>query len=223
MMASGLRAEKSGFAREVQEKLKGKFDDALAARTLKWIRLLPAPAGVPNYFTDAVQKIPADIETVGMEDYAKYLNDGLVLGYLMACLNPKVTSQLGSVKTWQLADNPVFETSRRRDRIGQFLRFLSEYGVDASNQFQTDQLYESTNLVQVAICLSQLGVEAQTKPDFTGPRDFWMQKHQEHRREFTEEQLRSGSTVIGLQMGTTAGANASGVSFGSRRHITDTF
>ena len=42
-----------------------------------------------------------------------------------------------------------------------------------------------------------------------------------NRREFTEEQLKSGQNVIGLQMGTNKGATASGVSFGASRKIMD--
>ena len=40
-------------------------------------------------------------------------------------------------------------------------------------------------------------------------------------REFTQEQLDAGKNVIGLQMGTNKGANASGVSFGASRKIMD--
>lgn len=42
-----------------------------------------------------------------------------------------------------------------------------------------------------------------------------------NKRDFTEEQLKAGQNVIGLQMGTNKGANASGVSFGASRKIMD--
>ncbi|CAL8100385.1 unnamed protein product [Calicophoron daubneyi] len=222
-MASELRAGKSGFAREVQQKLAEKFNQEEAAKTLRWIRLLPKPADTPEAYLEAVEKIPEDIKTVDCDAYAGYLSNGLVLGYLVACLDPDFVQKLKTVKTWQVSDKPAFETSRQRDRIGSFLKFTAAYGVDPAFQFQTDQLYESTNLTQVVVCLSQLGVEAQTKPDFKGPQDYWMHKHKENKRQFTEEQLRSGEKVIGLQMGTAAGANASGISFGAHRHITDSY
>ena len=44
---------------------------------------------------------------------------------------------------------------------------------------------------------------------------------EKNQREFTEEQLKAGQNVIGLQMGTNKGANASGVSFGASRKIMD--
>ena len=53
-------------------------------------------------------------------------------------------------------------------------------------------------------------------PQYAGPVEADTNK-----REFTEEQLKAGQNVIGLQMGTNKGANASGVSFGATRKIMD--
>lgn len=41
----------------------------------------------------------------------------------------------------------------------------------------------------------------------------------ENRREFTEEQLKAGQNVVGLQMGSNKGATAAGVNFGMTRHM----
>jgi hypothetical protein len=41
----------------------------------------------------------------------------------------------------------------------------------------------------------------------------------ENRREFSEEQLRSGDATIGLQAGYNKGASQSGQSFGTQRHM----
>lgn len=38
-------------------------------------------------------------------------------------------------------------------------------------------------------------------------------------REFTDEQLKAGESVIGLQMGTNKGATQSGQNFGNSRHM----
>lgn len=40
-------------------------------------------------------------------------------------------------------------------------------------------------------------------------------------REFTEEQLKAGQNVIGLQMGSNKGATQAGMSMGKTRHIID--
>ncbi|VDP87603.1 unnamed protein product [Echinostoma caproni] len=222
-MAAALRADKSGFAREVQQKLEEKFDGVEAAKVLRWICLLTPPPDCPSHFIEARNKIPATVEKTNMQEFSDLLRDGLVLGYMMACLDPPAVAQMVKVQTWQVSDKPIFETNRRRDRIGLFLRFAGTFGVESTFQFQTDQLYENTNLTQVVICLSQIGVEAQAKPECNVPQGYWMQKHRENRRDFSEEQLKSGERIIGLQMGSTAGANASGITFGGRRHITDTF
>ena len=42
---------------------------------------------------------------------------------------------------------------------------------------------------------------------------------EENKREFTEEQLRAGEGMVGLQAGSNKGANQSGQSFGSTRHM----
>ncbi|TPP58725.1 Myophilin [Fasciola gigantica] len=222
-MAAALRADKSGLAREVQQKLTEKFDEEEAAKVLRWICLLTPPNDCPQHFIEAMQKIPPHIEQASMDEFSKLLHDGLVLGFIIACLDPKSVAQMQKIQTWQISDKPIFETNRCRDRIGLFLRFTTSFGVDSVFQFQTDQLYENTNLTQVVVCLTHVGVEAQAKPECNVPEGYWMQKHRENRRNFSEEKLRSGDRVIGLQMGSTAGANASGITFGGRRHITDTF
>lgn len=217
------RAAKAGFAREVQQRINEKFDPAEAAKALKWITLLPAPAGIPEALTNAANEIPKDISSASPEEFHKYLQNGLVLGYLMGCLKPEEAATRFKGKMWTVATNQVFETPRQRERIGAFINFCQEMGVGSASVFQTDQLYESTNLPQVVICISQLGIEAQAKPGYNGPEGYWMQRHTENKRNFTEEQLKQGETVIGLQMGYTGGATASGVSFGSHRHITDSY
>ena len=55
-------------------------------------------------------------------------------------------------------------------------------------------------------------------PEWRGP---WLgpRPSEENRRHFTEEQLKAGETVIGLQAGTNRGANQSGISIGTTRKI----
>ncbi|VDL19774.1 unnamed protein product, partial [Hymenolepis diminuta] len=210
IMASGYRADKSGFAREVQARIMEKYDAEEAAKALRWIRLLKPANSLPESLTTAVEKIPQDISTVSADDFYKYLKDGLVLGYLIGCLRPDEVSKSLGKAMWTISDKAIFETNRQRERIGAFIDFCQKMGVASASAFQTDQLHEQTNLPQVVICLSQLGVEAQAKPDYTGPQGYWMQRHQENRRTFTKEQLKAGESVIGLQMGYTGGANQSG-------------
>ncbi|VDD76100.1 unnamed protein product [Mesocestoides corti] len=192
------RAAKSGLARDVQKRINEKYSPTEAAKVLKWIRLLPTAAGIPQELVTSAQAIPEDVESASTEEFFNFLRSGLVLGYIIGCLKPdEVTQRLGKT-LWKVSDKPMFETSRQRERIGAFLHFCQEMGVGSASCFQTDQLYEQTNLPQVIICLSQLGVEAQAKPGYVGPEGYWMQRHTENKRNFTEEQLRQGETIMKL-------------------------
>ena len=45
------------------------------------------------------------------------------------------------------------------------------------------------------------------------------QPSEENIREFTDEQIQAGATIINLQYGTNKGANQSGQNFGNFRHM----
>lgn len=62
--------------------------------------------------------------------------------------------------------------------------------------------------------LGTLGEVGATRPVPPSPR-----KAQEHKREFTESQLKEGKNVIGLQMGSNKGASQAGMSYGRPRQI----
>ncbi|VEL08516.1 unnamed protein product [Protopolystoma xenopodis] len=218
-MAAHFRAEKSGFAREVQKTLKNKFDPHTAAKTITWIGALePLVPNLPAHVLEAVGQLPKNADTIDSPDYFAYLKSGFVLGYLMACLDEARGKQLTKDKAWTVAVNPVFEATKQRERIGLFLNFARAYGVSSACLFQTDQLYESTDLAQVIICLASLGSEAQAKPDYRGPEKFWIQKHRENRRLFTEEQMSDGRKAIGLMNANLL--DSTKVNIGARRHIT---
>jgi len=214
------RAEKSGFAREAQAKVISKFDPAEAAKALRWIKALKPKCAVSAEMNQAVDAIGNNVQEVSWGDFHKLLSNGLVLGYLITCLDVNAFNS-SSKKAWEVSKMQAFETARQRERIGIFLNFVTQFGVVTSCSFQTDQLYEETDLSQVVTCLTHLGVEAQSKPGYSGPQGYWLAKHQENKREFTEEQLNEGKNIISTQMGYTGGANASGVTFGAQRHIND--
>lgn len=44
-------------------------------------------------------------------------------------------------------------------------------------------------------------------------------KSQENKREFSDDQLKAGKNVIGLQMGSNKGASQEGMSYGRARQI----
>jgi len=62
-------------------------------------------------------------------------------------------------------------------------------------------------------------VQAQKK-GFQGP-VLGVKESEYNPRHFSEDKLREGQTIIGLQMGTNRGANQQGLNFGKSRSITD--
>ena len=64
-------------------------------------------------------------------------------------------------------------------------------------------------------------LQAQTRPDYTGPENYWPKKSSKNVRSFTDEQLRAGQSVIGLQAGSNKGASQAGTTMGKQRMIID--
>ncbi|KAG7273919.1 hypothetical protein CRUP_011055 [Coryphaenoides rupestris] len=84
---------------------------------------------------------------------------------------------------------------KQMEKISHFLQATEAYGVITTDIFQTVDLWE-------------------------GDRDWFHRKAQGYRREFTEEQLRQGQSLIGLQMGSNRGASQSGMTgYGMHRQI----
>lgn len=205
------RATKSGLARESQEKINRSFNVDEAKKSLRWIA---ATSG-------------ETIQINGIEDHDKMmlffhsvLKDGLVLCRLIDALLLPPDKIDFKMKTFQETKLPAFQSARERERIGIFLKKSKDYGVSEANIFQTDNLYERTNLVQVCNTIRALGVEAQSRPGYSGEM-VWPKKVEENRRTFTEDQLKAGQQIISLQYGTNKGASQAGMNFGKQRKILD--
>lgn len=205
------RASKSGLAREAQEKINKSFDVEEAKKCLLWIASISGQQIELNGIEDREKM---------MENFHSVLKDGMVLCKLVdALLLPQDKIDFNA-KSFQETKLPAFQSARERERIGIFLKKAKDYGVSESNIFQTDNLYEKTNLVQVCNAIRALGIEAQSKPDYNGDM-IWPKKVEENRRTFTEDQLKAGNQIISLQYGTNKGASQAGMNFGKQRKILD--
>ncbi|KAG7282675.1 hypothetical protein CRUP_017601 [Coryphaenoides rupestris] len=102
-----------------------------------------------------------------------------------------------------------------------FLRAAETYGIMTTDMFQTVDLWEGKDLAAVQRTLMSLGSLAVTKNDgcYKGDPSWFHRKAQENKREFSDEQLMEGKSVIGLQMGTNRGASQAGMSYGRPRQI----
>ena len=143
----------------------------------------------------------------GPENVHEKLKDGIILCKLINKF------QTGSVKKI----NESKMAFKQMENIGNFLDGCYSYGVSKNDLFQTVDLYEGTNMAQVIGGIHALGRKAGTK----GHPGLGPKESQKNEREFTEEQLRAGQGVIGLQMGSNKGASQAGQNFGKTRAIID--
>ncbi|XP_019879191.1 myophilin [Aethina tumida] len=188
-MASN-RATKSGFAAEAQRKINSKYSEDLAREVLEWISVITEE----------------NINTAGdMDNFYEVLKDGTLLCRLVNNI------KAGSVKKI----NNSTMAFKCMENINAFLESARDLGVPAQETFQTVDLWERQNLNSVVVCLQSLGRKAGNygKPSI-GPKEA-----DKNERTFSEEKLKAGQTIIGLQMGSNKGANQSGINFGNTRHM----
>lgn len=183
-----------GLTAELELKKQGKYEPEMEQDALAWIE---AVFDKPGLFD----------EVSGARAVHDILKDGIVLCELINVIQP------GSVKRINHQNMPFF----KMENIAQFLRACEDYGVQKSDLFQTVDLFECQNMAAVIQGIFSLGRKAQAKFDgpVLGPREAMRNK-----REFTDDQLKAGQGVIGLQMGTNKVANASGINMGKARGIT---
>lgn len=210
---AAYRAKKSGFAAEAQQKIEKSYDQEEARKCLQWIQMITG--------TDEIPSDPDSIDA-SPESFYSLLHNGRILCKLIDTLMPGCINW--TIKTF--AADPKIEAMRimcERERIALFTKNVLKYGVQDTYSFPTESLHDkgALNLNQVCVCIRALGIEAQTKPDYPGIDGFWPKKAQRNTREFTEDQLKAGQNVIGLQMGSNKGATQAGMNIGKGRHIID--
>ena len=103
------------------------------------------------------------------------------------------------------------------ENINNFLEFCYSIGVSKTDLFQTVDLFEGTNMPQVINGLTAVGRKASS----LGKAGIGPKESVENKRQFTEQQLRAGDGVIGLQAGTNKFATQAGQNFGKTRAIID--
>ncbi|NWZ58163.1 TAGL protein, partial [Haliaeetus albicilla] len=217
-----------GMSRDVQSKIEKKYDDELEDRLVEWIvAQCGAAVGRPER---------------GRLGFQVWLKNGIVLSRLVNSLYPD-----GS-KPVKIPDTPPTMVFKQMEQIAQFLKAAEDYGVVKTDVFQTVDLFEGVgggsrgcggwgcctmpilmplrpsaakDMAAVQRTLMALGSLAVTKNDghYHGDPNWFMKKAQEHKREFTESQLKEGKNVIGLQMGSNKGASQAGMSYGRPRQI----
>lgn len=184
------RATKSGFAAEAQRKVNAKYSEELASESLEWINRVTGE----------------NVNTGGdMDNFYEVLKDGTLLCKLANSIQPGTVKKINESKM----------AFKCMENINAFLEAARNFGVPAQETFQTVDLWERQNLNSVVICLQSLGRKA-TKYGLPG---IGPKEAEKNERVFSEEKLKAGQTIIGLQMGSNKGANQSGINFGNTRHM----
>ena len=191
-----------GMTAELARKKAAKFDAGLANEAFEWIGEVLRHAGNGGDVVGRIKEVndEKEVQTI--------LKDGVILCHLANSIKP------GSVKKI----NSGSMAFKQMENVGNFLGFCEAVGCNKSDMFQTVDLYEGTNIPQVVNGIFALG--RRCHKIYNGPR-LGPEESTVNKREFTEEQLRAGEGVIGLQAGSNKGASQAGQNFGKTRAIID--
>lgn len=184
-------------------RIEKKYDEELEPRLIRWIQTqCGAEVGEPP--------------EPGRYGFQQWLKNGLVLSRLINSLFPKGSQPV------KIPDPPPSMVFKQMEQVAQFLKASEDYGVVKTDIFQTVDLYEGKDLAAVQRTIMALGSIAVTKDDglYQGDPSWFMKKAQENKREFSDDQMKQGKHVIGLQMGSNKGASQSGsTGYGRPRQI----
>uniref|UniRef100_A0A336MU40 Transgelin n=1 Tax=Culicoides sonorensis TaxID=179676 RepID=A0A336MU40_CULSO len=176
--------------RQVQAKIAGKRNPQQDAEAQEWIETILG------------EKFPAG------EKYEDVLRDGQVLCRLINKLQPGSVNKI----------NSTGGQFKMMENINNFQKAIKDYGVPDLDVFQTVDLYEKKDIASVTCCLFALGRACYKHSEFPGPY-LGPKPADECKRDFSEEQLKAGQTMIGLQAGTNKGASQAGQNMGAGRKI----
>ncbi|XP_001599128.1 muscle-specific protein 20 [Nasonia vitripennis] len=162
----------------------------------------------PQQEKEAQEWIEAIIGRKFNTTFEDYLRDGQVLCELINKIQP------GSVTKINTSGGDF----KMMENINKFQKAIQEYGVPDIDVFQTVELWEKKDIGQVITTLFALGRETYRHSNWQGPY-LGPKPADECKRDFTEEQLNAGKTVIGLQAGSNKGATQAGQNMGASRKI----
>jgi hypothetical protein len=185
------RASKSGINADQAKKQDAAYDQAAEDHARQWIEAITE-------------------EPVGGSDFFDGLRDGSHLCRLLNRLEPGLVSQK--------YESPVTQTFKQLETIGKFLDGCRQYGLSEKDVFVTLDLHEACNKNMVVATIFALGRTAQKK-GYEGPK-LGPKEAEGQKREWSEEELRQGTSIVSLQMGTNKVASQQGMTpYGKQRQI----
>jgi len=195
-----------GLTAELDRKKAAKFSVERADEAVNWIKCI-----LQSKESEHSELIKTLKPVQDMSDVQAMFKDGVILCHAINILAP------GSVK--KINTNKM--AFKQMENIGNFLGGCEAVGCLKSDIFQTVDLFEASNIAAVVDGIHALGRKTQDICKRLGIGTLGPAEAEANKREFTEEQLRSGQNVIGLQMGSNKGASQAGQNFGKTRAIID--
>lgn len=128
------------------------------------------------------------------QSYEDTLKDGVVCCKLINKIKPGSVAKI----------NEGGATFKLMENVQNFQKALREYGVPDIDVFQTVDLFEKKDISQVTNTFFALGRAVWKDTNWTGPK-LGPKPADLNEREFTEDQLKAGQTIIGLQAGQNKG------------------
>lgn len=184
------RGPSYGLTKEVQDKIQASYDMDLEQKCKDWIATV---IGEP---------FPEE------GTFQENLKDGKILCRLMQTLAPQTP-----IKT-----NDSKMAFKQMENISHFLEGArKDLGVGAHDLFQTTDLYDNSNMTQVLNGITAVARHARAKNKNLPP--LGPDLSRENRRNFDEETLNKGHSILGMQAGAFKGATQEGMTFGRPRAL----
>ncbi|XP_070202460.1 calponin-1-like isoform X3 [Littorina saxatilis] len=185
-----------------RKKVLAKYDSGAEYEVREWIK----------------QLVGEDIGSGAME-VEKKLRNGQILCKLAQAVYAGTPNLPPAAKNYKIKVNSMAAPFKQMENIEVFLKACELYGVPSNSLFPTADLFDGRNMAMVISTVLQLGSEAQ-RHGFQGP-TCGSKPSEKHIVNFTEDQLRAGQGIIGLQAGTNKCASQAGMKMGASRHIAD--
>jgi len=151
---------------------------------------------------------PEAAEIKDQMEFSSILKDGKVLCRLINAIRPDSVKKINTM-------NAPF---KQRENIEMYLKGCVAYGLKEQDLFQVNDLYENKNLYMVVDNLYNLGGLCQ-KVGWNGP-VLGVKVSSENKRNFDDDVLKAGQSIIGLQYGSNKGASQAGMTaYGASRQI----
>jgi hypothetical protein len=196
------RAESAGDQVAIRGKIAARYDPDVEREVIGWFK----------------QLLDLDIPA-GMNNVQRALHNGIDLVKLALEIQKRLQNPPPQAKKMRMKPNTLSAPFKQMENIQVYLNFCEKLGMNKTSLFQTVDLYEGRNMAQVMTAIQQLGTECQ-RFGFDGP-VIGSKPTEKNVREFSDEQLKAGQAIIGLQAGTNKCASQSGMSMGGVRHIAD--